>query len=316
MSKPGIAFIVPYRFYTPDKFYEIQILDRFFKVKPQPLPPLPIGQGPQVQGHNIEFSHDIFGYAGRTLFHVVLDEDFNVFTDTGRQEFVDKEKVFIDSAIMVVNRFIEIYRNYDFNGLGEQSFHAIPIVKTDIYDIRITPIEDDLSIKSDLVVRMLRFGDTGFGGATSRPEQSISRIESHLKQGTPIPVWVELLTSAKNYLWRGQYRLTVIEANTAFEVFVSDRIQLEKDLFAKLVFLESELNKKLEEKRLPMINWFLSSKDGWRSLANPELLNWYKKCYLLRNKAIHEGYLGTKQESLEAYEAARVAIVYIDSILK
>lgn len=325
MLRPGVSFIVPFRIYLPEDFYEVKVENRQFKVKPQALPPVKIGQGIEVHGANIEFSHDIFGYAGRTLFHVLLDHHIDVSTEEGRRDFAERDKLFIEDAVVAVNRLLEVYRDQDKNSLGEKSFHVIPVVNTDLSDIRIVPIRDDLSEEKDICVRLVRFGTTGFGAATQRSDDVISEITKLLKNGTTIPIYRELLSSSMNAIWRGQHRLSPIESNTAFEAFVPAITTLLDpsssssltNLFDKLVLLESTLNQKLTSKSLPVVCWFTPQKNGWRSLIDPILVTWKTKCYELRGKVIHEGYSQvTSKESKEALEAAIKAINHIEGAVR
>ena len=298
--------------------------NRKFEVKPQPISPIETNQGISVHGAKIEFSHDIFGYAGRTLFHVILDQQVDIATETGKRVFAENDKVFINDAVMVVNRFLEIYRDQDKNSLREKSFHIIPIVVSDILDIRIVAIGNDNLEKSEVCVRIPRLGKIVFGSATERSSEVIREITNLLKDGTTIPIYRELLSSSMNAIWRGQYRVSPIESNTSFEAFVAEITKwleptttVPQRLFSKLVLLESSLNQKLTLKSLPEISWFTTQKNGWKSLLNPVLLLWKSKCYELRHKVIHEGYSRvTLSEARDAQDAVLGAIQHIQSLVQ
>lgn len=324
MWKPRISFIIPFRVYMPENFYEVKIDNRQFAVKPQALPPIRTDQGMQVHSANIEFSHDIFGYAGRTLFYVLLDQQIDISTEEGKRDFAEKDKVFIRDAVIAVNRFLEVYRDQDKNNLGEKSFHIIPIVTADISDISIVPVKDDQSEEQGICIRIPSLRPMGFGDATQRSAEVINGIIELLRDGTKIPIHREILFSSMNTIWRGQYRLSPVESNTAFEAFVSEiTLFLEsstlqpENLFDKLVLLESVLNQKLISKSLSAFSWFAPQKKGWKSLLDPILLDWKNKCYELRGKVIHEGYSQvTLNEAKDSYETSLKAINYIQSIIQ
>lgn len=61
----GIAFVAPYRIYVLDEFFDVLIGEASARVKTVPLPPTTAGAA-QVHGRNVEISHDIFGFGGRT----------------------------------------------------------------------------------------------------------------------------------------------------------------------------------------------------------------------------------------------------------
>ncbi len=112
MIKPGIEFIAPFRIYLPEEFYEIALEGKMHLVKPVALPPVKIDEGTQVHGKNIEISHDIFGYAGRTKFSVIIDEDVDIKSGSWKQDFCDNESSFIDAAIFAVNRMLDVYMTH------------------------------------------------------------------------------------------------------------------------------------------------------------------------------------------------------------
>ncbi|MDP1852911.1 MAG: hypothetical protein Q8L26_01700 [Candidatus Omnitrophota bacterium] len=324
MLRPGVSFIVPFRVYMPEDFYTVKIDDRQVKIKPQALSPIEITQGPQVHGANIEFSHDIFGYAGRTLFNILLDQQVDVSTEEGKSDFAAKDKTFIRDAVIAVNRFLEVYRDQDQNSLGEKSFHIIPIVMAEVSDVRIVLVRDDDSEEQGICIRRPTLRPIGFGNATQRSLEIISSITDLLRDGTKIPIYRELLHSSMNAIWRSQYRLCPIESNTAFESFLSEiTLLLEplavvpENLFDKLVLLESVLNQKLLSKSLAVISWFMPRRNGWGSLLDQILVDWKVKCYELRGKVIHEGYSQvTLREAQDSYRSSLGAINYIQVIVQ
>ena len=319
-TKPSVQFIAPFRIYLPEDFFEVKLEAGIFLVKPTALPPIQTA-GTEVQGKNIEISHDIFGYAGRTQFSVVIDEEINVNSDNWKNSFVENESGFIDLALMAVNRMLEVYRDRDRNNLDEKSFHIIQLVKADIYDLRLSALDEKLNEIEGPVIRMPAFHRVGFGAAVERKPEIVAEIRDLLKDGSPLPIYRELMNSALNYIWRGQYRLVPVEANTALESFIPEIIHLLdasikreelKDLFAKVVKLEDILSAALVRSNSGSISWFTKPPDGWKTLTQSELQKWHADCYLLRNKVIHEGYNKvTRQEAIRAYESSLSAINYV-----
>ncbi|MHC1781460.1 MAG: hypothetical protein AB9891_01635 [Anaerolineaceae bacterium] len=216
---------------------------------------------------------------------------------------------------------LEVYRDFDINSIGERSFHVIPLVKSDIYDIRLSVLDEELNPIEGIVIRWPFFQSMGFSSAVERKPEVISEIRSLLRDGTSLPIYRELLISAQNNIWRGQYRLVPVEANSAFESFVPkiiflldktvNRTEL-KDLYSKLLKLEEVLSIALRSSSNSEVAWFTLPADGWKTLIQSELLNWYSDCYLLRNKVIHEGYNKvTNDEAKKSYTATISAINYI-----
>ena len=321
--KPGIEFIAPFRIYLPEDFFEVTLGEKVSLVKPSALPPVQVNEGIQMHGKNIEISHDIFGHAGRTKFAIIIDEEIDIGSERWKKDFVDNESLFIDVALMSVNRMLEVYRDQDRNKLDEKSFHIIPLVKSDLYDFRIVAVDEKLNEIEGFVIRKPAFHRVGFGATVERKPEIISAIRKLLKDGTPLPVYRELMNSAINYIWRGQYRLVPVEANTALESFIPDiihlldpsvdRSELTK-LYKKLLKLEEVLSAALNRSNQNAISWFTKPPDGWKTLVQCELKKWYDECYSLRNKVIHEGYNNvSRQDAIKAYEASLSAINYVQT---
>ena len=75
---PAVEFVAPYRIYVPDRFFTVQIDNGAARVKAVPLPPIQSVGASQVHGSNVEIIHDVFGFAGRTQFFVVLDQRVDI----------------------------------------------------------------------------------------------------------------------------------------------------------------------------------------------------------------------------------------------
>jgi hypothetical protein len=323
MIKPGIEFTAPFRIYLPEDFFEVALGEKVSLVKPSAVPPVQTNGGIRVHGKDIEISHDIFGYAGRTKFAIILDEKIDTSSERWKKHFADSESLFIDIALMSANRLLEVYRDQDSNNLDEKSFHIMPLVKSDLCDFRIVAVDERLNEIEGFVIRKPAFHRVGFGAAVQRKPAIISAIRKLLKDGTPLPVYRELLNSAMNYIWRGQYRLVPVEANTALESFIPDIIHLLDpsvdrseltNLYKKLLKLEDILSAAINRSNENAISWFTKPPDGWKTLVQCELKEWYDDCYCLRNKVIHEGFNNvSRQDAIKAYEASLSVINYVQT---
>ncbi len=324
MIKPRVEFIAPFRVYLPEEFFEVQLESKAFLVKSTPLTPAILGEGLEVHGKDIEISHDIFGYAGRTKFSVVIDQEIDISCTNWKNTFCDNEDLYIQMSLSSVNRFLEVYRDQDKNGLGEKSFHIIPLVKSDLYSFLLVAIDEQFNEVGDFAITRPTFHRMGFGTPVQRKPEIINNIQMLLKSGDSIPIYRDLLHSALNYTWRGPYRLAPVEANTAFESFLSEIIYLLDQNFKKsrylcknLISLQGILSTKLINSGYSSIVWFTNPPKGWEALHEQELKTWHDDCYLLRNKVIHEGYNRvTREEALKAYEGAIAAINYVQAEIR
>lgn len=319
---PAVAFIAPYRIYLPDDFFQTLFRGKFAKVKAIPLPPIANAGGSQVQGQNIEIAHDIFGFAGRTQFYVVLGEDIDINPPNWKQLICERDNEIVETALHVVNRLLAVYRDKDVNRIGESSFHVMELVRGDLADISLIVVDDGLNQIPEFAVTWPGFRSMGFGNAVLREPATVETIRTHLANGTEIPVERELLTSAQNHLWRQQLRLVPVEANTAFESYSYSALKRAEpgtslpdssDAFRKLQELEKAFSSAALAKAWHFDAWFDPALPGWKGLQNPALKQWHSSCYELRNKVIHRGYNSvTRAEAKAALTDTHSAIAMIE----
>lgn len=324
MYRIAVEFVGPFRIYLPDRFFTVLLKGRSADVKAVPFQSESVDFGVHVHGAGVEIAHDIFGYAGRTKFCLVFDEEIDTSGDEWRTAITNRDHEIRESAIAFTNRLLEVYRDRDKNGLGEGSFHIVPLVRADLSRFRIVIVDDELNEFPGFAISWPAFRSVGMGTAVQRDATVIADIVNILRSGDPILVERELVSSALNHLWRGVYRLVPVEANTAFESFVSRMIiNLDatanlsefKGLLIKVKKLENILSTALQAVGLNAVSWF--NADGWKGLAESNLLAWHKDCYSLRNRVIHEGYSGvTRAEAQNALDTMLAAQFYIENIFK
>lgn len=319
---PAVTFVAPYRIYLPDDFFSVLIGGAVARVKAFPLPPIASPGASQIQGQNVEIIHDLFGFAGRTQFYVVLGEAVDIGKPEWKKDVCTHDNELVVAALHAVNRMLAVYRDRDVNRIGVQSFHVIELVRGDLSDISLVIVDDELNQLTDFAVTWPGYRTMGFGDAVTREPTVVAAIREHLANGTEVPIHRELLTSAKNYLWRGQLRLVPVEANTAFESFAFSALKRadpnstlpdSSDLFRKLQELDSVLASAATTAARPFSGWFDPAVAGWRGLLAPELKQWHGNCYELRNKIIHRGYNAiTPAEADAALKYTQGAVAFIE----
>ncbi len=323
MYRIAIDFIAPFRVYLPDCFLVVNLNGQKADVKAIPVPPRQLESGVQVHGYNIEISHDIFGFAGRTKFCLILHETVNISDADWKRSVANRDKEILHKGILFTNRLLEVYRSIDRNRLGEESFHVIPLVRADLSNIRIVVVDNDLNELPNFVITWPTFQRVGMGEAIQRDANIEEEIRRVLQSGEQIPVERELINSAKNNLWRGIYQLVPIEANTAFESFVPMAIaQIDPsvnteelpNLYSKLLKLQDVLNDKLTSLNHAGVSWFSSPANGWQTLVESNISQWHSDCYIIRHKVIHQGYNEvSEQEAKSAVESMIAAKQYIQT---
>jgi hypothetical protein len=326
MHHIAVEFVAPFRIYLPDRFFTVTTGDGAAEVKAIPLPPQRHDGGVGVHGARVEIPHDLFGYAGRTKFCLILDEEVDISSHNWKSEIANRDHAIRDLGIRYANRVLEVYRDRDRDGLGEESFHVVPLVRADLSRIRICVVDEHLNEYPDFVITWPTFSAVGTGGAVDRDAAVIADIDAMLKSGDAIPVQRELVSSAQNHLWRSVYRLVPVEANTAFESFIPEMItKIDpaanitplQDLYSKLFKLQDVLSTALSAAGLGTVSWFSAPSGGWKTLTDQKLAAWHSDCYLLRNRVIHEGYSAvTQSEAQASLDAMLVARQYIEDEAK
>lgn len=325
MHHPAITFVAPFRIYVPDYFFDVRMPSWAAQVKALPLPTVQAEGASQVHGANVEIAHDIFGFAGRTKFFVVLDQVIDVQNPDWKAVVCDADRTIVDDALQAVNRLLAVYRDRDVDGTGLESFHILELVRGDLSDIRLVVVDRALQQYSDLAINWPGYQRMGFGQTVVRSDAAIARMAHDLANNSPIPIERELLSSARNHFWRGPLRLVPLEANTAFEAFAFAALRTAdplttisdtSDIYGKLVALHSALLAAGSTRTLGLPPWFDVAVPGWKGLLCQELLAWHSDCYQLRNKVIHRGYNSlTNAETRSALQASERAIAFLQSFL-
>ena len=322
---PAVSFVALFRIYVPDEFYHVLVDGRSAKVKAVPIPPIASGSASQVHGQNVEIAHDIFGFAGRTHFYIVLDETIDVGAQDWKKVVCQRDHEIVEKALYVANRLLAVYRDQDVNRIGVASFHVFEVIRGDLSDISLVVVDDELNQIPEFAVMWPGFRSMGFGDAVLREPQIVDAIRSHLASGIEIPIERELLTSARNHIWRQQLRLVPIEANTAFESYAFSALKRadpentlpdSSDVIKKLLELESVFSSGAAENAKLFNIWFDPAQPGWKGLLNLALKRWHSSCYELRNKVIHRGYNSvTTAEANAALTDTQSAIAMVEQCI-
>jgi hypothetical protein len=133
----------------------------------------------------------------------------------------------------------------------------------------------------------------------------------------PFTLPAQLLLFARRYWAGGQYRESVIAAQSGVETFLST-------LFSKLLEAEgrtiAEVEQAIEE--MPFIarirrEYHPRIGGQWQPESfGTAVGTWYQQTYLLRNRIVHAGYLPSYEEAQAAYVAATDLIDYVVILLR
>ncbi|MDO9531678.1 MAG: hypothetical protein Q7O12_06055 [Deltaproteobacteria bacterium] len=338
---PCVTFILPFCLHIPDDYYDILHEDDLYRAKTTFIVKSETAHSPMTSAGPWGLGHDTFGRMGNTKLNIIFINkielpNLSFFTkpDFTEKDLIkyniwrDKEEDYINIALKVCNRILEVYRDQD-KRLDEPSFHIFPVTLADISDARFYLLDEEFK---RIFYGGIRPYPKGMMGISGRTPEVIKIIKEMLVSNTQVPFWRVLIRNAQNYLWRENYRLVPVEMNTAFEFVINETLnkyiimylykQKPTTFLDKLILLQFFINDYRSIMGNKPIEWApQSNQGGWRSLPSvsgrQEVVNWYLNCYLLRNKVIHEGYNNvTRVEAEQALNSTESAITFIFELAK
>ena len=191
-----------------------------------------------------------------------------------------RARMYLRHAIKAINRFINVYREIT------KSFYMPNLRDSDVLGLSICSFPKTGATKMQ---RTSRFPN---GLTLSVPDKEIEvheRIWSMLDMETPIEIYREMLHTAQRYLLEENYPGAVVEAFSAFELFIE---QILRDALTKKGMSCEKVEEYLETDR----NWQITVRVkilykeilGEDLTANPEYQAWFS-AKKLRDEIVHEG---------------------------
>ena len=115
-------------------------------------------------------------------------------------------------ALNLINDFVKRYRHYDTDAI-----HLVSLTKEDLFGLN--------TLVNGQGVMSISFAG-GMTGVNPLLNYEIStKIEQSIKNNEEIPLWIELLCNADQYLYQAEYRHSILESIIALELVISDFIQ-------------------------------------------------------------------------------------------
>lgn len=210
-----------------------------------------------------------------------------------------------EKSLKAVNRLLRVVR-YITN-----KFVIHNVIPADI-DWHKTKLFDEND--KELVGRGVIVGSPGglktvVGGFTISDQQKTEFID-FLEKNRKIPLPQVLLQNAEDYLFLQNYRASIIECESAFEVCVQKIIY---DGFINDGDNQSNAESKISQ--TPFANLLQHHLDRYLNIPfynSAEYCNWRDKCYEKRNKLVHEGKTPLENEVSEAILHSKKAIEFLE----
>lgn len=212
-------------------------------------------------------------------------------------------KMFAETAVVVVNRFLEHYR------IVADRPYIQPITPQVIQDFKIETTFDDDSCQ----VNNYGTGSGpmhGLGGAISDDQDS--KLRDVLSKDSPPLIYASLDADVRDHLDLQKWRLAVIESAVLFEAWVTDYVRQKYKLSG---ISDNDIDSKfLNKSGFPIsvtaiVKNLIKEATGFDFAASNECLAWEKNVRDLRNGLVHGKIFDvSKDEATEAYKVVRECI--------
>jgi hypothetical protein len=270
---------------------------RYYRAEDDRVPIPPQGWSPGItETTNIEIPHDRLARVAYTSVEITfpMNVDRDNFEEIARW------------AHAVNNRLLEVYR------FTMEEFHIDTIPINETWELEVQTLEyfDNKAIVPRVVEGKRYFPPIG-GAQLSRIARIPSDAKAHLRDGTPLSVYRTLYSNARREELLENYRLAVVEAETAFETLVDQTIS---EYYRTQGATEAEIDNKLQAGLKNLIKDHLPRCCGGQPFAGtPEHSAWESDLYRLRNDVVHSGASTDADEARKALDAAEKTLQWIET---
>jgi hypothetical protein len=245
-----------------------------------------------ISAHNLEVERDRLGRAAHT--HVEIRFPMYVEHD------IENRWELLSWVHAVINRLLDVYR------YTTDEFHVDTIPMNELAMYAVSTINADGTVANEGSVS---------GGITNWlvhvPAQPISDEARHLlRDGTELQVSKVLYLNAKREELFENYRLAIVEAETAFEALVDRAVA---HYYRSQGLSNTEVKRKLETAFQNLIQHHIPRCCGEPFEGTPEHAAWESDLYNLRSSIVHDGTSADANQARRALDAAEQAIKWIEA---
>lgn len=214
----------------------------------------------------------------------------------------------IPKCIELIQRILQVCRAVS----GDHYVHNV--TRADIMSYKMTHYDEhDMKLPGELTAPLGGGGTITMGGADEVNADDLDKIKEMLKNDTRLPLEQELLLNASDYHFYGNYKIAVIEAETAFETFVYQFISKH---YRSLGKPESYIENLYEAGFKNLLKDHIKKITSSNFYSSTQYSNWQLNTYQLRNKIVHQGKTDVSaEESQRAILTVDGTIEYIESLI-
>lgn len=318
----AVGLSLPYALHLPIDSYDVEIENQTTSLKNQIII--------ENRWKNQQEAREKFPFAGEGIL-IEQERDTQatyrytwvwVFIPFAAENLTDLDKAwnqvlrmkdwYCHLAIRIVNRFLEVYR---FNS---KQYHVKLLTGREVqfdyilaFMLNENPPSSPTSNFTTKLVQITYGGDL-LPQINPLPNKIVSDIQTQLKSLQGVPLSENLLLNAYNYLNQGEYRLTVIEVETAFEAAIYQHL---RKYFRNNLDSLIEAETKAQNKFTNLIkSKFCRPAFGDKIFheKTTEFKVWRSKVMELRNNLVH-GKIDTvtKEEAKDAIQTIEDTLNYL-----
>lgn len=228
-------------------------------------------------------------------------------------QIVRTQMYYLDLGIESINRFLDVYRFYT------KEYHITSIAgRRRRFDFVFALLYNENSptdARSNFRVTLMPVNYWGdiYSKLPDVPEDVVSSIRTLLNSQNEIPLAENLILNTYSYLDQGNYRLAIIEAETAFESAIHRHLQNYFGKDSKMFSDIKQLNKKYGFDNLIRSQKIRPAFNGKRFIqGDSEYDDWKQKVAKQRNSLVHGSKpSATKQEGVDAVSAIEEALSFL-----
>lgn len=210
----------------------------------------------------------------------------------------------LELSVRAINRVLRVCR-------AVKGDHYITINLSDIFSYDVQFLSGDGSAISGSVFGLANNNVITVGGAGEANSSQVDMIKRVLENNSRLTVCQELMLNAYDYHYYGNYRMSVIESGTAFEVFVEKFLA---DTYRNLGKDDKKISDILEAGLANLLKDHIKIVTGLDFHSSAQHKEWEKHAYRVRNDVIHRGKNVSAQESKITLETNASTIKYIFSL--
>lgn len=256
------------------------------------------------QAERGELWNDKYGTFRRTSVVIIFPSSVVQPLSEPEASYYEQLPSIIDAAVKIVNRLITVYRY-----VTRDTY--IPIVQPDdinnVFTVGTCSLSPDGSIQGQ--GRQSGVDYKLINTIPDYDEATHKEIGNWFSTGELIPLYEEFMMSARSLLQDSNWRASVIEAQTAFEAFVSDRV---RQYYLGQGLSTADVEKKMKCGFASLSTTHLTKAVGKKfDIGKANYDRWHKDTYLMRNRVVHDGYSPLPQEAIAAVLGVEYALEYL-----